>query len=281
MSDCCDGAPGGAAGEKLGRSGQAILTPGYGGTDLVPAKFKTVCRILGDVPMVRTLRISLSSPDLLVFGESVGTNQLFGFLGGDPSGYGPPEGIEPGSQSQLQDAGLIRIRLGDNAQRTILADLQSGEYILPPHTSVYVDVTRWTPLEGAPLPPFTAIVTAEIVDGDCSDFRPLTLTGYGLVGEGDGANMRIPAGAYAFELQTSAGASWSFLDGNGPVFECVGSTYALRDYVDNVQIPPATPIPISGSAAIGDETGDQSFNITTYQRAAGGPFILKTMFYVR
>jgi len=240
-----------------GRAGSVELAQKAQGDNVDwPTSWRPLCRVIGDAPKSRTLRIS-------VFNDRRG----MGFFSGDPDQMDTPA-------RTLDDAGVMRIRIGEGSERVLYADLQSGDYQLPGATTIYVDVARYSP--SGDVESRTVTVQGEIVDGDAYDFHPLTYTGWCQLAAGANAEIGIPSGAYACDVQSEADGTWDVEGEDGPILEITnGPAYAYRNYIDGSMIAPS-PFPIVCASPSG---GDPKLEITN--QAATGTHVCKVVFYVR
>lgn len=247
-----------------------------------PNAWESIVSLTGDKARARVLRIQVSNVDSLdVNGDPERSG--IGFYGGDPS---PLSG---GSTccNDNNDHGTLRIKYGGRLSRTLYADLQSGDYFLPCCENVSVEASRWN--TAATTGGYAVEVAVELLpaDGAAGDYKPLTLTGWGLHAFGADKLMRIPNGAYAFDLQTErmqnayplypTYTDWDWDGANGPIFETtMGGLYVLRNFQTREEFPGGM-IPLSGPAMA---TG-QSRYLRITNHAAAGVHVVKPIFYVR
>jgi hypothetical protein len=257
--------------------GHTVLRPSQhlnGGT--FPQGYEDILKVNSTEAVARCLRVRLEKP-------SDPAPLFLGMLAGDVSGRASGAFIDT-----HDDYGVMKIVLGGRLARTIYADLQSGDYFLPPAEGCSVSVARWNPAGGGG-PPGDITVDIEVSDaneGGVTDFRPLTCTGYGYLEAGETTSMKIPIGAYAVDVQTERGAGiggltdWTYAGADGPIFECDGgNVYLVRDYQTQVAMPQGI-VPIVGPYQAGASTSFWSF-FSVANQAAVGVHVCKAIFYVR
>jgi hypothetical protein len=250
------------------QNGRLVLTPKMHGLSATGPNGWALLVSTQGAAVERVLRVRVESADLA-------NPELAGFWGGSPLGLG---------LSSLIDAGAMRIDYGGAVTRTIYADLQTGDYLLPASAHVQVFVARWRPFNSASQPVYDYKVSAELVQGAPSDFRPFTLTNVHAMAAAAELDQYIPPGAYAWDLQAQRGIisglalnDWNAGDAAAPKFECVEGPFALRDYVNMIEIPSGM-MAITGPVST---VGADAMAVRLRNRATSGTHLAKVLFYVR
>ncbi len=257
--------------------GNVVLTPNeHGATSTFPQGWASLLATVAGQSIARCLRVRMTVP-------TDSAPDFNGMLCGDVSGRANGAFI-----TSHDDYGSLRIQLGGRFQRTLYADLQSGDYFIPPAENVTLSVARWNPA-GGPGNGINVQVEAELgpaFAGGVNDFRPFTCTGYGYLVATETTSMRIPVGAYALDVQTERGGGlggltdWTYNGSDGPIFEAVGgNVYLLRDYQAQVELPGGV-IALSGSYQAGASSSYWG-NLAITNLAAAGKHVCKAIFYVR
>lgn len=269
-------------------NGQVTLPYATGVTSFLETNFKQLCAFTNDEMVARVLRVRITAQGIAnTLPDQVGFYGCAPFSpGGDPSDF-----------KDLKDAGMLRIQLGSYLQRTLLCDLQSGDYFLPPTSNCVISCMRWAPFGNMTSPNPPVDVYAEVLEADgVSDYRPLTLTGVGLtLGGGEFAGMHIPAGAYGLDLQAvpqehtmseyPTATVWTASDGAGPIFEGgEGEYYFYRDFATSPATAAAAAAsnmtPITGPTLSGFDGQNRVVLINNAASAAARHFC-KLIFYLR
>lgn len=229
----------------MSRAGSASLALGELGA-LAPLQFLPVCSVQDEGrPRPRTVRIRIAKQ-----GEE--ESNINHHLPGGVYWRSDSSAAWVGS-SVTAMCGLVRFVYGSQGMlRTLLCDLQGGEYQIPPCEYLTVTAARYTPstdaaaLAAIGFPAGSVLECAgEIADGCAEDFTPMMYTAPSSWPGGAGtdalARVHAPPGAYAFELypDTALAAQNTFE---------VSPPGARRDFANGVWTPPTTPLPLLSSS---------------------------------
>lgn len=218
----------------MSRSGTARLPVGLPGLR-APATWMPVCSVQSDGvrPRVVRVRVSERQQDDPLFQWSL------------PAGvwWSKPSTTKPfiGDVGAFGRCGVIRYTYGSHGvQRTIMHDLRSGEYQIPPCEYLNVEAARYTPGSAVYPSGFPDMeCAAEITDGITPDFTPMLFTAptpEDNYGSPETIGCCVPPGAYAVEVYSEKGGASRVV---------LSSPIAIRDYSTGEFSPPYSPLPLS------------------------------------
>lgn len=215
----------------------ATVTLERGAVGVRVPTWRTVFQFAEEAQRPRTLRIETRA---IVDGMSDDMRRAAAALAGGAGIWWGDEGED------LWDGGAaMRLTYGTQPgiQRTVYADLRSGEYAIPPCSAFELSAAYWAPIENQ-LGPLE--LAAELADGDCGDCTPLQLSATRKdepYNEARSiASLRycpVPPGAYAWEVYSD----------RPQVHARCGLVEVIRDRVTGAWQPPTMPHPIAGQDA--------------------------------
>jgi len=179
--------------------------------------------------------------------------------------------VEGGQPSPWYGGAAMILRCGGavGVRRTLVADLRSGEYALPPCESVELSV-RYYETDDDAIAPVPLDIQAEVADGTLPDATPLQLTAARFVSwvgdpaPGGIARCPVPQGAWG----------WDLLPGSLPVmYGLCGDVKATRTD-GGTWTPPTTPLILGGADC-------RDVRIWTDAPQVGEGWLASVIFYLR